>query len=185
MWWLQNLRPSTEPSAWRRSDGGAATALFVHRRDGCDAVAASFASGSRGGWLAIPVFITIFIHFRSAGMSLKTLATSAIAALLVVTVAYFGSSSFHQRVNEFANDVSVFDSGNRETSTGIRWQLYKAAADVFSRHPVFGVGPQGFAMEMQPMMEAGKLTPAAAELGRGEVHNDILSKAAGMGGCSA
>ena len=31
------------------------------------------------------------------------------------------------------------------------------------------------------MVEAGKLTPVAAEFGRGEVHNDILSKAAGMG----
>lgn len=144
-------------------------------------VAASFASGSRGGWLAIPVFIAIFIHFRSASLSLKTLATSAMATLLVVTVAYFGSNSFHQRVNELARDVSVFDRGNRDTSTGIRWQLYKAAADVFSRHPIFGVGPQGFATEMQPMMEAGKLTPVAAELGRAEVHNDILAKAAGMG----
>lgn len=144
-------------------------------------VAASFGSGSRGGWLAIPVFVAIYIHSRSAGISPKTLATSTIAALLVVTVTYFGSSSFHQRVNELANDVLVFESGNRDTSTGIRWQLYKAAADVFVHHPFFGVGPEGFKMEMQPMMEAGKLTPTAAALGWAEVHNDLLSKAAGMG----
>src|SRR4030065_283894 len=34
---------------------------------------------------------------------------------------------------------------------------------------------------MQPMEEAGKLTYLDAVYGRGEVHNDILSKAAGMG----
>lgn len=144
-------------------------------------LAASFGSGSRGGWLAIPVFIAIFFYFKTSRVSLRMIVTSLLSAILVITIAYFGSASFHQRVNELANDVTVFDQGNRDTSTGIRWQLYKAAADVFSRHPIFGVGPEGFALEMKPMAEAGKITSVAAEYGRGEVHNDILSKAAGMG----
>ena len=144
-------------------------------------MAASFASGSRGGWLAIPVFITAFIYLRSSRISLKTVAASACAALLAMTMAYFGSQTFHQRADELANDVTAFGHGNLDTSGGVRWQLYKAAAGVFAQHPVFGVGPEGFAAEMQPMLDAGRITPLAAELGRGEVHNDILSKAAGMG----
>jgi len=144
-------------------------------------LAASFASGSRGGWLAIPVFIALFIHFRSNKDALRIIVPSLLAALLACALLYTLNSTFHQRVNDLTNDVAVFDQGDRDTSTGIRWQLYKAAVDVFSRHPVFGVGPEGFALEMKPMMEAGKLTPIAAELGRGEVHNDILSKSAGMG----
>ncbi len=144
-------------------------------------LAASLASGSRGGWLAIPVFIAIFFYFRMIRISLKTVAASLMAAILAITIAYTGSATFHRRVNELASDVASFSQGNRDTSIGIRWQLYKAAVDVFSRHPIFGVGPEGFALEMKPMMEAGKITPAAAELGRGEVHSDILSKATGMG----
>ena len=144
-------------------------------------LAASIASGSRGGWLAIPVFIAIFVYFKASGISLKMVATSLLAALFAITIAYFGSSTLHQRAHDFANDVTVFGNGNRDTSTGIRWQLYQAAVDIFSHHPIFGVGPEGFALEMKPMMEAGKLTPLAADLGRGEVHNDILSKTAGMG----
>lgn len=144
-------------------------------------LAASLASGSRGGWLAIPVFVAVFFYFKMTGVSLKMIVTSIASATLVVSLAYFGSSTFHQRVNELANDVATFGQGNRDTSTGIRWQLYKAAGDVFSRNPVFGVGPEGFALEMKPMMEAGKITPLAAELGRAEVHNEIMSKAAGMG----
>ncbi len=141
-------------------------------------LAAAFASGSRGGWLAIPVFIAIFIYFRAAWVSPRTIAFTAIAGVLIATLLH---SPFHQRMNELVTDVAAYDQGNRSTSTGIRWQLYKAAVDVFARHPIFGVGPEGFALEMRPMMEAGKITPDAAELGRGEVHNDILSKAAGMG----
>lgn len=144
-------------------------------------LAASIASGSRGGWLAIPVFIVIFCHFNMAKISLKMAMTGLIFAVLAIVIAYSSSAIFHQRVNASANDVAIFDQGNPDTSIGIRWQHYKAAVDIFSRHPIFGVGPEGFALEMKSMMEVGKVTPTAAELGRGEVHNDILSKTVGMG----
>lgn len=84
-------------------------------------------------------------------------------------------------MNALGNDIRHYQAGNRNTSIGIRWQLYTAALDIISRNPVVGVGPAGFAREMLPMTEAGKLTPWAASLGRGEVHNDVLSKTAGMG----
>lgn len=149
---------------------------------GCVAgIWASLASGSRGGWLAIPLFIGFFFYFRMGKVSLKMIVASLFAAALTITASYLTVDTFHQRVDEFARDVMIFDQGNRDTSTGVRWQLYKAAADVFYHHPFAGVGPEGFASEMQPMVETGKLTLAAAQLGRGEVHNDILSKAAGMG----
>ncbi len=149
---------------------------------GCIAgLAASLASGSKGGWLAIPVFIAIFFYFKMDRISLKMVATSLVSAMLAIAIANFSSATFHQRVDKLANDVATFDQGNRDTSFGVRWQLYKAAVDVFSRHPIFGVGPEGFKLEMKPMVDAGRITPDAARLGRGEVHNDILSKAAGMG----
>lgn len=144
-------------------------------------LAASFASGSRGGWMAIPVFAAILIHFKMNRMSPKIILSTIIALALTLTILYSFNTTFQQRVNQLAADVTTFDQGNKDTSTGIRWQLYKAAVDIFVRHPVFGVGPEGFAQEMKPMREEGKLTPIAADLGRSEVHNDILSKAAGMG----
>lgn len=144
-------------------------------------LAASFASGSRGGWLVLPVFIAIIFYFRTSRISLRMNVFTVIAVMLAFTLLYALNTTIHQRVKVLAVDVAKFDQGNRDTSTGIRWQLYKAAVDTFSQHPIFGVGPEGFAREMQPMMEAGKITPGAAEVGRGEVHSDILSKAAGMG----
>lgn len=144
-------------------------------------VATSLLSGSRGGWLAIPLFILIYAHFRMRSFSLRAWSVSVIAVVMAVSLAYWGSNTFHDRVREFAHDVVTFDEGNRDTSTGIRWQLYRASIDVFLRNPIAGVGPEGFAAEMKPMAEAGKLTPEAAFYGEGEVHNDILSKTAGMG----
>jgi len=149
---------------------------------GCAAgAAASFGSGSRGGWLAIPVFVLIYIYFTKGSLAPRKILAIVAAALVAGALLYSINSSVHQRVNDVRADIAAFDQGNRDTSTGIRWQLYKAALDIFSRNPLFGVGLGGFAAEMTPMMQAGKITPVAAELGRGEVHNDILCKAAGMG----
>ena len=143
-------------------------------------VAASFSSGSRGGWLAIPVFAAIFIYFNAA-KSLRLVVSIAAIGTLSGLLLYSFNPTLHQRINQLTSEVAALDHGNQDTSTGVRWQLYKAAVEIFSRNPIFGVGPDGFAQEMTPMMEAGKITPAAAQLGRGEVHNDILNKAAGMG----
>lgn len=144
-------------------------------------LAASLASGSKGGWLAIPIFMVIFLYFKMGKFSLKMVATSLISIMLFIAIAYTSSTTVHQRVRELANEVAALNQGNYETSTGIRWQLYNAAADIFMHHPIFGVGPEGFALEMKPMMESGKITAQSAYYGSGEVHNDILSKAAGMG----
>ena len=143
-------------------------------------VAASFSSGSRGGWLAIPVFAVIFIYFNTA-KSLKSVISIAAVGTLIALSLYSFNPTLHQRINDLTNEVAALDHGNQDTSTGVRWQLYKAAVEIISRNPIFGVGPDGFAQEMTPMEEEGKITPAAAQLGRGEVHNDILNKAAGMG----
>jgi O-antigen ligase len=148
---------------------------------GIAGVWASLGSGSRGGWLAIPLFIGFFFYFSVGKGFLKTIKISLLVAVLAMTASYFAIDTFHQRVNQFANDIRAFEQGNRDTSTGIRWQLYKAAVDVFYRHPFVGVGPEGFASEMRPMVEAEKLTPDAGRLGQGEVHNDILAKTVGMG----
>ena len=164
---------------WFRRDP---TALRILKLLGFAAgLAASFASGTRGGWLAIPVFVAIFIYFKAGAISSKMIATSVVAMLLSIFLLYTFNTTLHQRIDQLTQDVTSFEQANRDTSTGVRLQLYMAAADIFARHPFFGVGPQGFALEMLPMMEAGKITPLAAKLGRGEMHNDILSKAVGMG----
>ncbi len=144
-------------------------------------ITASIGSGSRGGWLAIPIYIALIVYFRR-GKIFPKVAVSGLAVGIAVAVLLCSThAGVSQRLNQVGSDVNSFETGQRDTSVGVRWQLYKAAVEVFVRHPIFGVGPEGFAAEMKPMAEAGKLTAMAADLGKGEVHNDILSKAAGMG----
>ena len=142
---------------------------------------ASIVSGSRGGWIALPIFLMIFIYFRFGKISIKALLAAPLMLIMAGLLAFASSHEIHHRVDDLLSDLSAFNHGNPDTSTGIRLQLFRAAADIFVQNPVFGVGPEGFAKEMEPMKKAGKITATAADLGKGEVHNEILSKAAGMG----
>jgi len=142
---------------------------------------ATLQSGTRGALLAIPVFVTIYLISRGIRLSMKSILGSFTLGILVIAGAYLSNSTVQNRVQEMVTEVSTFNQGNRDTSTGIRWQLYSAAVEIISEHPVFGVGTGGYALQMDPMASEGKITPMAAEYGRGEVHNDILKKTADMG----
>ena len=142
---------------------------------------ASILSGSRGGWMALPVFLLIFAYFRLGKLSLKIMTILLLTLVMTGCLAYFANQTIQQRVDETINNLTEFSGGNRDTSTGIRLQLYRAAAEIIAQHPIFGVGPEGFKDEMDAMQQSGKITPLAAELGKGEVHNELLSKTAGLG----
>jgi len=142
---------------------------------------AMFESGTRGALLAIPVFVVIYLVVKGSHLNLKSVLASFVLGAMVILAAYLTNPTVQHRLQEMKTDVTTFNQGNRDTSTGIRWQLYLAAFEIISEHPLFGVGTGGYALQMAPMAAAGKITPTAAELGRGEVHNDILKKTADMG----
>lgn len=141
--------------------------------------AASIASGSRGGWLAIPIFLGIFIYF-SLGSWRKTWPIGLVI-LLGTPFILMNTPPVQKRVAALQQDVRDYQQGKRDTSAGTRLQLYQAATNVFWAHPLFGVGVQGFAQEMKNMAQAGQVSKETAELGQGEVHNDLLSKAVALG----
>lgn len=141
----------------------------------------SLKTGSRGGWVALPVFVLIFMRFTYGRFSLKAISIAFVVFSVLSLSVYTLNQTIRDRVNQVERDLTAHSSGNLDTDTGIRLQLYQAATLIFIRNPVVGVGPEGFRNEMDPMLQAGEITATAAELGRGEVHNELLSKAAELG----
>jgi O-antigen ligase len=142
----------------------------------------SVLAGSRGAWFALPPVIVLLVLLPSrSGKPLKRLLWLTLAAVLVAGAAYVGSAGVRERFTQLGSDVVQYRQGNEDTSTGIRLQLYRAALYDFSRHPLFGAGPDGFADSMSALTVAGKVTPTAAQFGRGEVHNQLLAYAANYG----
>lgn len=138
-------------------------------------LAASVLTGSRGGWIAVPVVAALILYVRSRGKSRrwKVLLPLAIVAILASVFAF--SPAARDRIGDISSDLIHYKQGQRDTSVGIRLQLYEAATKIVESHPLLGLGAHGFHNSMQSFADAGALTPMAAQLGRGETHNQFFA----------
>lgn len=135
----------------------------------------SMLSGSRGGWLAIPFIILIWMIYKDHKPLFVKLTIAIVGSTLISLFSYFFIHSIHVRLNDVYSDLASFSQGNIDTSIGIRLQLWKAALHLFAENPIFGVGAEGFSRAMDTLSQSGYITSTAAQLGKGEVHNQILA----------
>ncbi|WP_449412138.1 O-antigen ligase family protein [Pandoraea soli] len=149
---------------------------------------ASWASLSRGGWIALPVMVIlcIWIGGKALNRSARGAAIVVLCAAIVLPICL--SQTVRTRMfTDISLDLSNMAKGQPDSSVGVRLELYKAALILIGQNPVMGLGAHGFHDAMSPLAEKGIITPTAAELGRGEVHNQILAYTAdyGIGGLIA
>lgn len=142
---------------------------------------ASVASGSRGGWLAIPVMLLAWLIIQNKERHLVRLPVAFALIFLAAVGGYFFVGVIHERVDFIYTDLMAAWHGNDDTSLGIRLQLWKVALLLFQENPVFGVGSGGFAPMMTTLSQSGLITQLAAHDGAGEVHNYILASMARLG----
>ena len=138
-------------------------------------------SGSRGGWVTVPVLLFIWWRSHNPRNSWPKFSAALLLIILTALLSYALVGTVQHRVDLIYQNLADFHHGNKDTSIGIRLQLWHAAWYLFSQHPIFGVGTGGFAQMMTPMSNSGMLTPIAASYGRGEVHNELLAKASELG----
>jgi O-antigen ligase len=147
----------------------------------CAGLYMSVQSGERGGWIAIPPLMLVWAMSRNGKNLWVKLAIAALVTLSAIWLGYALIDVVKSRIDVIFHDLAQYADGNKDTSLGIRLQLWQAAWHLFTEYPVFGVGPEGFARMMPALGAGGMLTPMAASLGGAEVHNEILSKMAGLG----
>ncbi len=102
-------------------------------------ISGSFLSGSRGGWVFLPLAL-IYLVFSNRRY-FKTKALIALMATLVI----FGSIAcrvppISNRINDAISNVTHYEQGNEMSSLGIRFELWKSAIYTFEQHPIFGAG---------------------------------------------
>jgi ADP-heptose:LPS heptosyltransferase/O-antigen ligase len=127
---------------------------------------ASFLSGSRGGWIALPVLLWATFA-GSRGRLARPRVRWALAGATVACAALFAVMGVvHQRIEAAVSDVSSMERGNHDTSLGLRYDLWRASTRLYERHPVFGVG-------------RGHLRDALDDLARhGQAPRDIVNPGA-------
>ncbi len=142
---------------------------------------ASLLTGSRGGWVALPFILLLVAVARGRDKPARWRVLVPAVAVLGVAVLYAVSGTIHERIHMVWVDLAQYAQGQKDTSIGIRLQIYQAALMLIPKHPIFGLGPGGFADSLQALVDAGRMSATAAQLGRGEAHNQLLAYTANFG----
>lgn len=123
-------------------------------------VLASLLSGTRGSWLAIPVLLFIVLwHYRRSFGGRAAFATGAILLSLPILAYYLPATGVHDRIHHAEHElVEYYASEKRDSSIGIRLEMWKAAATVVMSHPFTGVGLGRYEEAVQPLVDQGVVT---------------------------
>jgi O-antigen ligase len=144
----------------------------------------SVRSGSRTGWLNMPIFLIVW----ALGFSLPTygrLKTLLILFLLLITAGIFIQSSpyFTSKVLAAINEVSNYHWNTRSTdgSADIRISFYRMALFYYLHNPIKGWGDLGW----KELMNSPEIVQFASDFARNYpehgFHNEILTSAVRSG----
>lgn len=143
-------------------------------------VLGSLLSGSRGGWVGLPLVLLVLYRaygdFFSSRIKLRLVALIVGGAVVVYSVPQFGVQG---RVHEALNDVRQYKEGNSNTSVGARFEMWKGASQLFLAKPLFGWGEINYDAGMQELVAQGKVDKVVTRFGH--PHNEVLNSAAKRG----
>lgn len=142
---------------------------------------ASLLSGSRGGWIGLPV--VAFVLYKSYGRKLsKSVKTLVIASLVLAGLAVYSipQTGLQDRFQDAKNDISSYYSNeNRDTSLGLRFEMWRGASQLIMERPILGWGEAGYAEAMSELGEQGIITYQASQFGH--AHNEFIDALAKRG----
>lgn len=134
----------------------------------------SIMSGSRGGWIAMPVCLIILAiqHARIHGKRYLVITITLLISL--IAAAYnMPNSPIHQRATIAMSELEKFeDTGNVDTSVGERLEMWRTALDMSSQNLWLGIGRTGYLGQKQELVDEGQMSKAVGEYTN--AHNDYL-----------
>lgn len=134
----------------------------------------SYFSGTRGGWIATPVFLMLFLlsYMRRGNLLSCILASIAIIASGAIVTLY--SPVLQERIQQVSHDLSEYkDEGvNSSSSLGARFAIWRASIDLLKEKPILGWGEVRFRQELHERADEGLLGQVPASLAN--THNTFL-----------
>ncbi|MCM2971292.1 O-antigen ligase family protein [Larsenimonas suaedae] len=152
------------------------TYAFLMFLAGVSGLLVSILSGSRGGWLAIPVgLVYLFWQSRDViGARLVKQAAVFFVAAMVAVIAIPQTGVSH-RIGQAVSDIEnyVEPDGSARTSVGLRFEMWKAALHLYKESPILGVGEFDIQAKKQVLADEGIIDQAAVHFGH--AHNEYLT----------
>lgn len=138
-------------------------------------IGASVLSASRGGWVALPL-IGFFILWQSRPLLNKTMLTTVIiiSLAIIIFIIAIPKTGVQQRISQTMDSLALYQSGkNKNTSIGLRFEMWKAAWYLFEESPLLGTGATGAKLKKQQLAEQGLVRPEVAEFSH--AHNEFIN----------
>ena len=90
--------------------------------------------------------------------------------LLAAILFFYGGGP--ERATAAISDIKQYQSGQRNTSVGLRFELWKVSREIFIKNPLLGVGKSGFISATQEMASLQVIDNMATH--HSHAHNDFL-----------
>ncbi len=145
----------------------------------------SLLSGTRGGWVTLPVVAVVLFLCQGAEIrrlwSAWSLQTRLLAVAGVVLVAAFAVWQALPRAVALVEDLRGYlHQGVTRTSVGLRLDMWHAAWTLFLQKPLLGWGEGAMMPELRRLIAAGELNEQARYFGF-QLHSDVLDTLARRG----
>jgi len=120
---------------------------------------AVLASGSRGGWIALPTILVLLMGYNVWQISLRRRIYAVMIVVLVALAAYQTPSlPVGNRVDAAVdNFMAYFEEGRVQTSTGYRLEMWKAAWMMAEDTHFMGVGEDGYNDAVKKLIDEGRV----------------------------
>jgi O-antigen ligase len=134
-------------------------------------------TGGRSGHLAFVLLMPVALWMLYPGRW----RIWAMAVVIIGMVGLAMSPQVQKRIDSIRKDVQLYQSGNIETSIGLRLVFWEGALRMVIKNPVLGVGTGDYALEMG-RLQASNVIPATPETGTpNNPHNSYLAYLSGLG----
>ncbi len=142
---------------------------------------ASFLSGSRGGWIALPALAGVLVwHGWHRIARWQVIAACAAFVTLAVAAYAIPQTGVSERLHVAKAEIEDYlATGEANTSVGARLEMWRTAWIIFREHPLLGVGMGGYSREKTALIEQGIVSPAVASYLH--PHNEYLAALATRG----
>jgi O-antigen ligase len=139
-------------------------------------VSASILSGSRGGWLAVPILFAVSLVMLTRAFRLKRSIISGLLGLSILILVGLGQTdNVRDRIEDMQENLEQLSETSNwlDNSVGVRILIWQQAWLQIRQAPLQGTGFSGYRNRIQDAVEAGALPERMLHFAT-EPHNEYL-----------
>lgn len=144
-------------------------------------IGGSILSGSRGGWVAA-LLVTFFLLWVFRNLLGRKLLSKVILSgfLMISIVVVVPQTGVQARIGQAVSDITHYaDNTGKESSVGLRLDMWKTAVYMFQQNPIFGVGESQVKKIKQNLADTGSVSQKIVPFHH--THNEFLDAASKRG----